>query len=268
MFYPGENIVHRSRDDFGDLMIADSEHLRSLYFGTEKRQSSMLLKHPGTLVLEYTRVMMLSLFLLREPPKRILLFGMGGGSIPKFLLKLFPKCHIDVVELRSSVIKLAHAYFAVPDNNPRLKIIHRDARDFVHEASRRGEQYDLLLLDAFDEDGPSSLMTERDFWGYCKGLMTRDAITCVNLWNRKTDRFDYHLARLRVSFSGNVSHYAVGKKNSNVLIFCSQRPVNIKGIPALMARAKMWKAHYNIDFPTLLSNLYKQNVPAFKRWFR
>ena len=104
VYYPGETIIHRSRDTYGDLVVTEGALVRALYFGNEKRQSAMFLQHPGLLVLEYTQAMMLCLLFSREP-KRIFSLGLGGGSIAKFLLRACPSAQIDVVELRRSVIR-------------------------------------------------------------------------------------------------------------------------------------------------------------------
>ena len=73
--------------DAGQLIeVFDDGKSRSLHFGTPARQSSMALDAPDRLQLPYTQAMMA--FLLFQPqPEAVLMVGLGGGSMAKFLLR-------------------------------------------------------------------------------------------------------------------------------------------------------------------------------------
>ncbi|MDQ7072555.1 MAG: hypothetical protein Q9N32_02015 [Gammaproteobacteria bacterium] len=97
LYYGGE-VVHQAQSDDGMIEVVDSGDMRSMHFGTLPRQSSMSLRTPHTLELTYTQAMMACL-IINPDPKRILVVGLGGGSIVKFLLYHFPDCQIDVIEI-------------------------------------------------------------------------------------------------------------------------------------------------------------------------
>ena len=114
-------VVHQSQSDDGVIEVVDDGDIRSLHFGTFPRQSCMSLQTPHTLELTYTEAMMAAL-LLNPEPERVLIVGLGGGSLVKFILHHFPNCQIDVVEYRKDVVKVAHNYFQLPENDSRLNI--------------------------------------------------------------------------------------------------------------------------------------------------
>ncbi|HEY0720688.1 MAG TPA: spermidine synthase, partial [Gammaproteobacteria bacterium] len=81
-------LVHRTQDEWGPIEVVDDMLHRSLHFGTEPKQSSMLLSDPLALVLSYTRAMTTALLFVPQV-RRVLLIGLGGGSLAKFFLHHF-----------------------------------------------------------------------------------------------------------------------------------------------------------------------------------
>lgn len=113
-------------------------------------QSGMYLDNPTELYFEYTQFYALGTVLVPQAT-RVLMLGGGGYSVPKWLLAGYggldsEKLRLDVVELDPGMTDVARKYFALP-NDPRLCIIHEDARRFCN-ANRR--QYDLVFMDVFN----------------------------------------------------------------------------------------------------------------------
>lgn len=261
--YPGERTIHKSRDEFGDLVVTESNLLRTLYFGNEKRQSAMFLRHSSLLALEYTQVMMLSLLFQRHP-NRIFCLGLGGGSIMKFLLRACPRANIDVVELRQRVIDIAHGFFDVPEKHPLLKIVHADGADYF----RHNDElvlYDLILLDGYDHCGPVESVNNLRFLSSIKSRLSENGVMCINLWNRPGDNFHQRYRQLSALFHGGVLRLELGKKNSNVSVFCFNNASMMKSLSRYQGRARELQGSFGINFQKYLSRLYKQNVPMLKR---
>ena len=125
-------------------MVDDGER-RWLYFNVRLMQSEMLLRTPNSLELRYTQKMMAAL-LFQPRPRRIVLIGLGGGSLLKFCHQRLPGAHFTAVELDANVIAWREA-FLVPPDGPRLAVIEGDGAAFVAQAEKG---IDLLLVDAFD----------------------------------------------------------------------------------------------------------------------
>ena len=124
-------LVFSCRDEEGVIEVVDDLDTRALYFGTSARQSAMSREEPHRLVLSYTRSMLSGLLFTREP-RSALVLGLGGGSLPRFLMHVFPTCRIDVVERRAKVVQVAHDYFHLA-RSPRLRTHVCDAEVFLRE---------------------------------------------------------------------------------------------------------------------------------------
>src|SRR5438270_10265377 len=95
--------------------IIDSGLQRRLQFDLYTVQSAMHRQHPDRLILAYTRKMMACL-LFNRTPARILLLGLGGGSLAKFCYRHLPDSSITAVELNPDVIALREEFHIPPDN--------------------------------------------------------------------------------------------------------------------------------------------------------
>ena len=76
---------------------------------------------------------------------RILVLGLGGGTIIPLLTKKWPQAQITAVEIDPIMIKLAKQYFEL-DHYPQVKPIEADAFNFIKNLK---EQYDLVIVDLF-----------------------------------------------------------------------------------------------------------------------
>ena len=156
-------LVFSCHDEEGVIEVVDDVDARALYFGTSARQSAMSREEPHRLVLSYTRSMLSGLLFTPEP-RSALVLGLGGGSLPRFLMHVFPTCRIDVVERRAKVVQVAHDYFHLA-RSPRLRTHVCDAEVFLRADS--GRTYDLVLVDLHDRKGTAPLVTEAGFVAAC-----------------------------------------------------------------------------------------------------
>lgn len=109
--------------------IVDHGARRFLHFDLDAVQSAMHLQYPDRLSLGYTRKMM-AFLLFNRAPTRILLLGLGGGSLAKFCYRRLPRATITAVEVNSDVIALRQA-FCVPADDERFRVIRADGADYV-----------------------------------------------------------------------------------------------------------------------------------------
>ena len=78
--------------------------------------------------------------------QQTLLIGGAGYTFPRDYLSKYPEAKMDVVEIDSQMTEIAKRFFRL-EENPRLKIIHRDGRVFLNQAE--AGKYDVVLMDAF-----------------------------------------------------------------------------------------------------------------------
>jgi len=214
-----EQIIYKSSSDEGFIEVGQNQNTRSLYFGNDAKQSCMDIFHPERLVLSYTRAMMASLIFMPQPHK-ILMIGLGGGSIAKFLFQHYPDCSIDIIEIRSDVVKIARAYFNLPEDE-RMQIFVDDASRFLRNQNGRYQQYDLILIDAFNHDGVSESIKSFEFFEYCFERLKNKGIMATNLWDNKNDHAREINQTMEHIFSNNVLNLPVPDRG-NLIVFTAK----------------------------------------------
>lgn len=259
-------IVYRGRDEYGEIIVADNALQRTLYFGTKAKQSRAYTDRPAGLPVPYTQAMM-SALIFNCRPKRALFLGVGGGSMIRFLQRVCSACLIDAVELRGRVVDVAHGYFGLPRNHPRLHITIGDAKEFVlgrHE--RRAGYYDLMFVDIFDDSGPVPIVRDMDFVVACSNMLARDGIFVINLWDGPEHNYPWHRAMIDSVFNGGSLALVLGKKN-NAIVFGFRNPVMMQQLRKRLPAAKELQTVFDYNVQKYLREIMRQNGSFFSRWF-
>jgi spermidine synthase len=183
--------IHEERSIYRDINVVQTGPRRCLIFNVhrgDRNQTCVDVNNRDKLVFSYTRMSFAGL-LLNPDPQRILVAGLGGGTIPTTLADLFPEAMIDVVEIDPAVLKVAKEYFFF-EENPNLKVTIADARVFVKRAGLLGHTYDYIVLDAFGGDYiPEHLLTQ-EFLEEVKQIMAPNGVLVANTFS--TSRFYDH----------------------------------------------------------------------------
>jgi len=252
-------LVFSCRDEEGVIEVVDDLDARALYFGTPARQSAMSREEPHRLVLSYTRAMLSGLLFTREP-RSALVLGLGGGSLPRFLIHAFSTCRIDVVERRAAVVQVAHDYFQLA-RSPRLRTHLCDAEVFLREDS--GRTYDLVLVDLHDQHGTAPLVTEPGFVASCARRLATRGVLAINVWTDPSERVPPSILRdHRATFEDRHLALPVTGKWNCILLGL---PFTVASYTRkhLDAKAIDLQARLRIEFPQLLADLARAN-PALR----
>lgn len=257
-------LVHQSFSDEGIIEVVDVGEVRSLHFGTHPRQSSMSVKAPYRLELSYTRAMMACL-LFCSAPKNILIIGLGGGSLVKFLLHHFADCQIEVVEYRQDVIEVAQRYFTVTAD-PRLSIKKADGFAHASQTHYLGEHsYDLILVDAFDHQGMASSVGVQPFFDACAGILSEQGVMASNLWGTDRPGFNLIMQRINRSFADNSLVLPVEDKG-NVIAFARHQAFDLTRLRKHRQQIELMDRHYQTDLLKSSHILLRQNTSFLSRW--
>ena len=203
----------RSARKLADPPITLSEHdgVRTLHFGTEWVQGAMRIRKPDAIEIEYVR-RMCAWLLLREAPVRIAQLGLGAGALTRWALARLPQTECTVVESSASVIQAAHTYFALPRDEPRLRIVHADAADFVACPRQRG-RFGVLQVDVYDRHARGPAIDSPEFYAACRTVLEPPGVAVFNLFNepgsgrsrmRIRDAFDGRAIELPPAPQGNI----------------------------------------------------------------
>jgi spermidine synthase len=192
-------------------LVSTRRGRRTLEFVPGDIQSEMLLARPDALVLAYLRAMMC--FVLFQPrPRRIVMVGLGGGSLAKFCHRHFPDAHITVIELRADVIALRDV-FRVPPVSPRFAVVHADAADWL--AAHPGSA-DVLLVDGFDAAGLPPRLADRAFYTDCRRLLRPGGVLVSNVFTYDP-RYHDVLAALDAVFHGRTCWFDKVAGNNRIV---------------------------------------------------
>lgn len=179
-----QTIVHTQPSSFSPVVVYEADGERCMAFGNIQapgRQTCFRLNDPQRMVFNYTRMMMSSLF-VKPDPRRVLVIGLGGGTLPMALGQVLPQARIDTVEIDPAVVSVARRYFGF-QTSPRQRVHQADGRAFVEQAVREKRSYDLIMLDAFDYTYiPAHLMT-REFLQQVKALLAPGGVLAANTFS-------------------------------------------------------------------------------------
>ena len=178
-----DTVVHTERSQYRNIIVSDSFGERCMRFRVQKdtKMSCMNLSEPNRLVFDCTKMMLGALF-LQPSPQKVLIIGLGGGSLPRTIAGLLPSADIDVVEIDPAVVRVAGSYFGFKPG-PRLHVSESDGRVFVKRAIREKSRYDLIMLDAFDQDYiPEHLLT-RDFLNETRQILAPGGVLAANTFS-------------------------------------------------------------------------------------
>jgi spermidine synthase len=258
-------VIHRAQDSLGIIEVVDDGYTRSMHFGNAIRQSAMDLSRPEYLVLTYTRAMTSSL-LFGPSPRRVLLIGLGGGSLAKFILHHFPQCSIDAVEHRELVVTVAHGYFFLPEEQ-RLRIHVADGAEFVQrQALSTPGSYDLILVDAYNDAGMDDNMAEQLFIQACRILLSADGLLAINLWGRDQPRYSRAQRTLQRCFAAKPL-LLPAEGTTNIIAMALRRANNKNPLKAAEARAKLLEDRTGVELVRFSRTLRKQYGPLLNRIF-
>ena len=256
-------LIHQEHDEHGAIEIVETDGVRALHFGTDPRQSSMFMNAPDQLHSKYVRAMMACL-LFKEQPGNVLMIGVGGGLLSKYLLYQFPHCQIKAVEFRQAIVKIARRFFALP-LDPRLKVKIADGAHYIKQQSQKMlEQHDLIIIDAFDDAGMADTMQGLNLFSACKTLLTDNGLLVINLWGTNKELFRQLSLEMGAVFNGRVLFLPV-RGRGNVIAIAFADEVGIFSMKVLKARARELDEQYQIEFIDFIKDIKRNNGSVLKR---
>ena len=246
-------LLFHGRDAEGSIEVIEHAGVRYLHFGTHAHQSAHDLANPRALVLECTRRMAASLLLI-EPPRDVLLLGLGGGALARFLHEALPDCSILAVERRALVVELARRYFDLPGGE-RLQLRVGDAVDAVTALGER--RFDLVLVDLFTGRGPDESVLSTCLFQHCRRSMRPDAALASNYWSRDMPPLDHPGNVIARCFPSAARLHS--PEGNRVLFGLPAWPPDVVGAPA-RARARALTKRTGVDFELLRQTVVEHNA--------
>jgi spermidine synthase len=203
---------------YNDIFVTKEANLLTLSFqwkGWRFYQSQTNLADSDDLPMPYSRTMSIAAIFPHDI-KRVLVLGLGAGSIPAYLQRFVPDAVIDAVELDPGVIEVAKKYFGLRETE-KFRLIPGDARMFLN---RHTEPYDLIFVDAFTGSYiPFHLMT-KEFYQLVRNRLSPHGVAAFNFLPSK-DIFESNVRTVSLAFDNKVDLFhsdAPDSGESNVIV--------------------------------------------------
>ncbi|PKO48995.1 MAG: spermidine synthase-like protein [Betaproteobacteria bacterium HGW-Betaproteobacteria-4] len=238
--------------------VIDDGKSRFLYFNVRLMQSEMSLKAPHDLAIRYTQKMMA--FLLFQPrPKRIVLIGLGGGSLIKFCYQRMPGTQLTAVELDPNVIAFRDTFLMPPDDD-RLQVLEADGAEFL-ENTEKG--IDALLVDAFDKTGFAPSLANREFFDNAYAKLSGNGVLVINLAGEK-ETYAGLIGEAMHVFDDQVIVISVPDDGNHVLYAFKERHFEPRW-RWLHNYAKELRAKFGLDFPAFVQKMERSTKLGLAR---
>lgn len=252
--------IHKTVSDAGDSVdVSEQDGVRSLHLGNDTVQSAMRLARPNDLELAYTRCMM-SFLLFHPQPERVLMIGLGGGSLAKFVYHTMPQARTTVVEINPRVAAVARSHFFLPPEDERFHLVLGDGAEYVATCS---DAPDVLMVDGFDTNCQVEALATQGFYDNCRALLADDGVLVVNLWG--SDRnFDIYLRRIETAFD-DLTLCMHAERRGNIIVLGFKKSPGTPRWSDLRERAKELEASYGLEFLRFVDALKEMNLHTEKR---
>jgi spermidine synthase len=166
--------------------------------------------------------------------KRVLVIGLGGGTVPKRFVRDYPQVTVDVVEIDAEVIKIADRFFEVKAG-PRLKIHEGDGRMFLR---RTDEQWDMIVLDAYYADSVPFFLCTKEFFEIARSRLRPGGVLVNNVIGQPSgdkSKFVRSVYRTMRDVFPQVHAYRVAGSNTripNIEMFAlrAEKPLGLQAI--------------------------------------
>ncbi|WP_090696659.1 polyamine aminopropyltransferase [Nitrosomonas aestuarii] len=237
--------------DNPEVTISEQDGIRSLHLGGTMVQSAMRIAAPNELELVYTQCMM-GFLLFHAKPANMLLIGLGGGSLAKFVYHYLPVTRLTVIETNQQVITAAYQYFNLPDEDDRFEIVLTEGSRFITEYPGAA---DIIMVDGFDDDCQVSSLCSQDFYDVTKRCLTNNGILVVNFLSRDKQLKTW-LQRIEKSFNGHLIAM-MAEIHGNLIVFAFKNNPGKYSWKSIKQKAQKLEKQYPLPFSEFVTKLQK-----------
>lgn len=247
-----EIVLEEATSEFNHIVVAERGSVRTMYFvvdGTYYIESRRDRSHPKSLDLDYSRTMMAG-FMINPRPKSLLMIGFGGGQISNYLFERIDGLQVDGVDIDPEVVRLARAYFDVPDD-PAYRTHVEDGRLFVEKAPADA-RWDMIMLDAFRGVFVPFHLKTKDYYALLRERLTPNGVVVANL-HKHTEMYPHDRNTFAAAFPGGYAFRSEGGRQCTYVATASGEP---QGAYALRANAREAAPLFEFDLMGLAARWY------------
>lgn len=166
-----EKILHEETTDCQDLVIFENSR-----FGRVLALDGVIQTTYADAAI-YAEMLVHVPFLAHGQVKKVLIIGGGDGSVLQEALRYKQLEKATVVEIDANVVSMTKKWMPAicgsAFEDTRAEVLIQDATQFVKAAQ---EQYDVIICDSTDPQGPGAVLFTEEFYGDCKKCLAPGGI--------------------------------------------------------------------------------------------
>jgi spermidine synthase len=117
-------------------------------------------------------------FTLRDdPPEKVAMLGVAGGTVARAYAKYFPDTVIDAVEIDGELFDIGRRWFGLEDR-PQLRVHADDARPFLRKTD---ERYDFIFLDTYRQPYIPFYLATKEFFELARDRLAPGGAVIINV---------------------------------------------------------------------------------------
>ncbi len=232
----GERVLFQKDTQYHRISVTEDSSERHLRFD-RSHQSAMDLADPYSSGIRYPDYLHLPMA-LKPDAKRVLVLGLGGGTVTKRYWRDYPGVSVDTVEIDPVVVDVAKRYFDLP-TDPRIRLFTEDARRYLQSTN---ETYDIVIVDAYYADSLPFHLTTREFFQEVKDHLSPDGVVaynCIGSVEGEHSKLFRSMYRTAGDVWGNVWAFPIGigkthvkQENRNIIVVASDQQVSASDFAA------------------------------------
>ena len=198
---------------------------------------------------------MMAFLLFNPDPRSVLMVGLGGGSLAKFVYHRLPRARTVAVEINPRVVAVARQFFHLPPDDARLQLVVGDGAEYVGDKALSA---DVIMVDGYDAESQVEALSTAEFYGDCARVLGAAGILVVNLWGGDRN-YIACVERIAGAFDHRVACLPAGRPGNVVVLAFKQSP----GQPAwkeLRERGRALETVHGLEFTRFVQELAVMNA--------
>lgn len=235
------------------IEIVEEDGVRVLQIGGAAIQSAMRLDAPDRIELDYVRAM-LTFLLLCPKPRDVLMVGLGGGSLARFIHQKMLGTRVCVVEIDPGILAVARKYFHFPEGDARLEIVIGDGAEVV---PRRPSSCDVLVVDGFIGGSPAKGLCAQAFYEAAFAALREGGVMVANFMSDDR-RMEAYCRRIERAFGRRPALLLAEEEDNFIAMARRGGPPRIAWAE-LKARARAADSLFGLPLGDCLDSLRRHN---------
>lgn len=171
-----ERLIYETETPYQYVRVVDDGSSRKLELNEGQATHSLYRRGSYLTGNIWDKFLVMPFAALKSPPGRVAMLGNAAGTVSRSFGRYFPETEIDGVEIDAKLTEVGRRYFDL--RNPRMRIVHEDARPFLRRTSR---EYDLIAVDAYRQPYIPFYLTTKEFFQLASKRLTDHGVVIVNV---------------------------------------------------------------------------------------